>query len=414
MGAPIPHEFVNGAREFHVLRAVRLRELLRDPVLSRHSGSQQLPHGCRLPVAFHALERPGVRVEHLLDASPYRFSKRTLPLLGEHQKVGALDVVESELQNVTQPRRVIDLRSSASALGWLVWRHGARSFSWCHAYWHSSQRAATGLRREGASCRPCSRHTCTVAVTDHTRKVLWALGGNSCAKCRAPLVQEASTADEPHAIVGRECHIVARSPEGPRANDGARRDLDDYANLILLCATCHAVIDAQPQQYPVSDLQQIKREHEARVKQRGAPAQSLDWHLEGRGEPLQLQLTESGDALLAVVGPCYSFSHQFPDKLSSEQREAVASLLQDCVDWGSMFSDLGPRGQMDAGASLQDHIDSLRADRLVVFSGTAMLTLRASAEKSPWPEAIVVVVHEADARHSTTAESGVPTGAQTQ
>jgi hypothetical protein len=68
-----------------------------------------------------------------------------------------------------------------------------------------------------------------VAITAHTRKVLWSLSGNACARCDEPLVHAPEAADDVHAIVGRECHIVAGAPTGPRGRTGLRQDLDDYA-----------------------------------------------------------------------------------------------------------------------------------------------------------------------------------------
>lgn len=53
----------------------------------------------------------------------------------------------------------------------------------------------------------------------------------------------------------------------PNMNDEER---NHYNNLIYLCSSCHTKIDAIPQgenDYPVSRLHQIKREHEEKVRQ---------------------------------------------------------------------------------------------------------------------------------------------------
>jgi hypothetical protein len=60
-------------------------------------------------------------------------------------------------------------------------------------------------------------------------------------------------------------HIVAFRVRGPRG--GARRteEVNDFANLMLLCGTCHKLIDSEPDNYPVELLREYKREHEDRI-----------------------------------------------------------------------------------------------------------------------------------------------------
>jgi 5-methylcytosine-specific restriction endonuclease McrA len=96
-----------------------------------------------------------------------------------------------------------------------------------------------------------------MAISAHTRKILWSFSGNACARCGTQLVTTPVAADDRHAIVGRECHIVAQAPSGPRGMSGPRQDLDDYENLILLCANCHAVVDWQPAQFPPEKLREL-------------------------------------------------------------------------------------------------------------------------------------------------------------
>lgn len=61
-------------------------------------------------------------------------------------------------------------------------------------------------------------------------------------------------------------HVVAASPQGPRANPDAPDDaLTSIRNLVLLCPTCHVIVDHAPGEFPVERIDQWKREHEARV-----------------------------------------------------------------------------------------------------------------------------------------------------
>jgi hypothetical protein len=107
----------------------------------------------------------------------------------------------------------------------------------------------------------------SVPITDHTRRVLWARAGNACALCHAALVRAPERGLDRHTVVGQECRIVARRPGGPRGNAKQRAniDIDGYSNLVLMCANCHALIDAQTELYTVDELQRHKAAHETRA-----------------------------------------------------------------------------------------------------------------------------------------------------
>jgi hypothetical protein len=104
-----------------------------------------------------------------------------------------------------------------------------------------------------------------MAISDKTRKILWARSGNRCAECRRQLVEEATRADA-ESVVGDECHIVSGQSQGPRyvASFPAAR-LDEPDNLILLCRVHHKMVDDQTQTYTVEALQKLKATHEAWV-----------------------------------------------------------------------------------------------------------------------------------------------------
>ena len=92
-----------------------------------------------------------------------------------------------------------------------------------------------------------------------TVKHLFAVSRNLCGfpACEIPLVEVSGT------ITGEIAHIRAFSPNGPRY-DSAQSDEDrnGFGNLILLCGRHHTVIDTELDKYPVSVLEEMKREHE--------------------------------------------------------------------------------------------------------------------------------------------------------
>jgi hypothetical protein len=105
-----------------------------------------------------------------------------------------------------------------------------------------------------------------MAISDRTRKTLWARAGGRCSLCRILLVTD-STGTDAASVFGQEAHIVAQSPGGPRAGQVA--EVDSYDNLILLCSKDHKRVDDQPEFFTVAVLMAIKRGHEAWVRTHG-------------------------------------------------------------------------------------------------------------------------------------------------
>lgn len=61
-------------------------------------------------------------------------------------------------------------------------------------------------------------------------------------------------------------HVVAASVTGPRADPAASEEaLTSIRNLVLLCPTCHLIVDRAPRAYTVERIDEWKREHESRV-----------------------------------------------------------------------------------------------------------------------------------------------------
>ncbi len=105
-----------------------------------------------------------------------------------------------------------------------------------------------------------------MAISLKTRKMLWGRAASRCAICRIELVAESSGVDD-ESLIGEECHIVSRSPEGPRGDYDLPLELrDSYDNLILLCRNHHKQVDDQVHIYTVEELRRIKREHEQWVR----------------------------------------------------------------------------------------------------------------------------------------------------
>jgi hypothetical protein len=111
-----------------------------------------------------------------------------------------------------------------------------------------------------------------MAISDRTRKTLWARAGGRCSLCRILLVTH-STDTDAASVFGQEAHIVAQSPGGPRA--GRVAEVDSYNNLILLCSIHHKQIDDQPEFFTVERLTAMKLGHEVWVRTHELPIEGV-------------------------------------------------------------------------------------------------------------------------------------------
>ena len=61
-------------------------------------------------------------------------------------------------------------------------------------------------------------------------------------------------------------HIISSSVRGPRANNAKRCDLESHNNILLLCPTCHTIIDKAPNTFTFEVLHKWKDCHENAIK----------------------------------------------------------------------------------------------------------------------------------------------------
>jgi hypothetical protein len=97
-----------------------------------------------------------------------------------------------------------------------------------------------------------------VRVSELTVRQLFAESGGYCMWRGEPLLQDLSTKT---VSIAEIAHIVAATKDGPRGTSGL--DADERAkaaNLILLCPTCHVVIDKAPHEFSVEIVAAWKAE----------------------------------------------------------------------------------------------------------------------------------------------------------
>lgn len=103
----------------------------------------------------------------------------------------------------------------------------------------------------------------TIAIKQ--QNILAMRSGGFCAKCRAPLTEDATTLDAAQNL-GYIAHIKGEKPDSARydpSQPAAERNL--YPNLMYVCGRCHPLIDKQESTYTVESLLEIKSNHETWV-----------------------------------------------------------------------------------------------------------------------------------------------------
>lgn len=117
-----------------------------------------------------------------------------------------------------------------------------------------------------------AKSTNRVKLSQPAKDWLWSESGGHCQnpRCRVDLHGFVD-----HKNIGELAHIIPASLKGPRADEGPELTEDERAqpeNLIVLCPTCHTVVDKAPEEYPADVLRGWKwRSQKARAVAHGTP-----------------------------------------------------------------------------------------------------------------------------------------------
>jgi len=97
-----------------------------------------------------------------------------------------------------------------------------------------------------------------MAIKESTMKRLFGMSRNQCAMpdCKGQIIIG-------DVVVGEICHIRARRKGGPRFDAClTTKQKNEFQNLVLLCGTCHKLVDSSPDEYTAEWLQAVKKAHE--------------------------------------------------------------------------------------------------------------------------------------------------------
>lgn len=138
----------------------------------------------------------------------------------------------------------------------------------------------------------------------HARLIAASAGRCEFRGCNRDLFQHHVTYESGN--FSQQAHIVAFRKEGPRGAQARPGDINAFENLMLLCGSCHHLIDTHPDDYTVELLKEHKQEHEDRifaVTAMGPEYRSTIIQLRGKigGQPVDIP----GTNIMAALQPRY-------------------------------------------------------------------------------------------------------------
>jgi len=234
-----------------------------------------------------------------------------------------------------------------------------------------------------------------MAITDRTRKILWAWSGNQCAMCPQKLIEEATKCDQ-EAVVGRECHIVSPKEKGPRHDpEFPESAIDELGNLLLLCPTCHAIVDAQDSTYTADGLREIKREHETKIGQHTQANDILPQIRFIRTKeqiPKRLNRLTSGKDLRILLESTDAMYYDHPPILTQEDADWFGRFGEEVQGWEMLLSDNEVRIRVDAELALNNLLNEMLSKGCAVFGAVEKQHMQGGAQgPSEWLVAHITV-----------------------
>lgn len=112
------------------------------------------------------------------------------------------------------------------------------------------------------SVQKCER----LPLSTPTKRRLWSESGGYCQNPACGTFLFEGDADVDFAEMA---HVVAATSGGPRdlsADELSEEKRAHHANIAVLCANCHAVVDKDPASYPITTMHQWKARHQEKLK----------------------------------------------------------------------------------------------------------------------------------------------------
>lgn len=168
-----------------------------------------------------------------------------------------------------------------------------------------------------------------MAISDRTRKNLWAKSANRCSICKTELFSKARGFSEFN--IGEECHIISNKKNGPRHRPELE-NYDSFNNLILLCRNHHREIYELIDTYTEELLRYIKLNHEKWV-------QNIINNAINTGEKVKRKFLKrilSGKELFNIVANSYGYRTDYDEVENEEDADFIGGVLQQFIDYGDL------------------------------------------------------------------------------
>lgn len=200
-----------------------------------------------------------------------------------------------------------------------------------------------------------------MAISSKTRKILWGRSGNRCAICRHELTMEVREVDG-KSVIGEECHIVARTFNGPRGNSSlTTEERDEYENLILLCRNDHKLIDDQTSTFTVERLQDIKSQHEEWVRGKLSSSRRNMTSL------FFAYRVDSGAQIWNTVIGCDGHTFDVVQAKTEEEAHLLGDFTQTITDYGDILNAIESKDQILAQFEIDRQIKELNDNGFLVY-----------------------------------------------
>ena len=106
-----------------------------------------------------------------------------------------------------------------------------------------------------------------MAISERTKRILWSRSGGYCQNPACHRDFFVFFHDGDVTSLEELAHVIGQSQRGPRGrSELGTTERDEYENIILLCPTCHALIDKSPDHFSAESLYEWKRLHEESIR----------------------------------------------------------------------------------------------------------------------------------------------------
>ena len=224
-----------------------------------------------------------------------------------------------------------------------------------------------------------------MAISERTRKSLWAKSGNRCSICKTELFSNKQDTEEFN--IGEECHIISSKPNGPRHKPNIE-DYDLFNNLILLCRNHHREIDELTDTYTEELLRYIKLNHEKWVRTTINNAIKSD----KQEKPKFLARITSGKELLNIIADTHGYRTDYDEVDNEEDANYIGGVFQELQDYGDISGIVETYDKVQMGFGLKKLLEDLDEKGYYLFGERGIERMKfANGDSDNWSVATLVI-----------------------